>query len=269
MRRIIPLTVLGLFLIVAVSTVAAQQSRSSAFQFFISAANEAYDLGVWPDSLSTALGETIVADYISPATNETSSAIVTRLQAGRTRMSTAELISAVKGGVVQVVVPGVGFGSGFIVDAQGRVVTNHHVVENVSRVLVLLNDGRGCWADVLDAHGLPDLAVVEIRPACTGFTTLPLGNSSALEIGEDVVAIGYPPVRGSLEDPNQITPTVTRGIVSAKRLYKGIEHIQTDAAVNPGNSGGPLLNYYGQVVGVNTFGAVVTEANELNFRRCQ
>ena len=249
---------------ITISAVSAQQTRSAAFNFFVRAATEAYDLGVWPDSLSETIGDYIVEDYIAPATNETEAEIVERIKQGPQRLSTAQLVREVKDGVVQVVVPDVGVGAGFIVDAEGRVVTNHHVVEDSRKVVVILSDGRGCNANVLDSHGMPDLAVVDILD-CTGFKVLPLGNSSAVEVGEDVVAIGYPPVPGSLDDPREITPTVTRGIVSAKRLYKGIEHIQTDAAISQGNSGGPLLNYYGQVVGVNTFGTKKALADEINF----
>lgn len=246
-----------------VSAVSAQQTRSAAFNFFVRAATQAYDLGVWPDSLSETIGDYIVEDYIAPATNETEAEIVQRIKQGPQRLSTAQLVRQVKDGVVLILTPD-GSGSGFIVDSQGRVVTNQHVVRGHPGVAVQLVDGRTCSARVLGAHAIPDLAVVDIVD-CTGFKALPLGNSSALEVGEDVVTVGYPMYGVARMGEEELNPTVSRGIVSAKRLYRGLEQIQTDAAINPGNSGGPLLNYYGQVVGVNTWGIPIDVADNMGF----
>jgi serine protease Do len=137
-------------------------------------------------------------------------------------------------------------GSGFIVDAQGHVVTNAHVVEQADQVRVKLSDEREFDAKVKGRDPKLDLALLEL----VGAQALPyvsLGSSEALRVGEYVVAIGNPFGLGN---------TVTMGIVSAKSRAIGAgpydDFIQTDASINPGNSGGPLFNLLGQVVGINT-----------------
>ncbi len=153
-----------------------------------------------------------------------------------------------------------GQGSGFIFDAQGRVMTNAHVVENASAVRVTLPDGRQFEGKVLGADPLTDVAVVEI-PA-DNLPTVRLGNSDNLVPGEWAIAIG---------NPLGLSNTVTAGIISATgrgsseigAADKRVSFIQTDAAINPGNSGGPLLNAAGEVIGVNT--AVISQAQGLGF----
>jgi serine protease Do len=145
-----------------------------------------------------------------------------------------------------------GLGSGFILDAQGHVVTNAHVVEDATTVRVTLADGRDFEASVRGRDPRLDLAVLEIKDASK--KELPyasLGSSDALRVGEYVVAIG---------NPFGLGDTVTMGIVSAKSREIGAgpydDFIQTDASINPGNSGGPLFDLKGQVVGINTAMAV-------------
>lgn len=138
-------------------------------------------------------------------------------------------------------------GSGVIVHPDGRVLTNHHVVQGAVSVQLVFDDQRRLPADVVAADPRTDIAVLQLRDAGP-FPWLALGPSRALQVGELVVAVG---------SPFDFQSTVTVGVVSAtgRRNLSPQEiqdYIQTDAAVNPGNSGGPLLNLSGQVVGLNT-----------------
>lgn len=137
-------------------------------------------------------------------------------------------------------------GSGFLVSSDGYIVTNHHVIQDASKITVVLNDGSEYSAVVKGTDARTDLAVLKIDK--DNLPYLSFGDSDTLQIGEWVIAIG---------NPFGIGATLTVGVVSAKgRQDLGIasyeDFIQTDAAINPGNSGGPLLNLQGQVVGVNT-----------------
>jgi putative serine protease PepD len=137
-------------------------------------------------------------------------------------------------------------GSGFVIDGNGHVVTNAHVVEGAENVSLVLSTGRTVDAEVIGADEANDLAV--LRTSATGLRPLTMGRSSALKVGDPVLAVG---------SPLGLEGTVTAGIVSAleRRASLGSGRqtvIQTDAAINPGNSGGPLVNTAGQVVGVNT-----------------
>ena len=141
-------------------------------------------------------------------------------------------------------------GSGFVYDTNGHVVTNAHVVENATSIQVRLANGKTYDATVLGTDPSTDLAVIDVDAPSSAFSPLTLADSSALEVGQEVVAIGSP---FGLEN------TVTSGIVSA--LDRSMEApngytingaIQTDAAINHGNSGGPLLDLEGRVIGVNS-----------------
>jgi serine protease Do len=143
-----------------------------------------------------------------------------------------------------------GFGSGVIISEQGHIVTNNHVIEGSDEILVVLNDKREFTAELIGTDPTTDIALLKIRE--TGLTSLSFGDSDALRLGEWVLAIG---------NPYNLTSTVTAGIVSAKARNINIlrsqefsieSFIQTDAAVNPGNSGGALINTKGQLVGINT-----------------
>ena len=150
-------------------------------------------------------------------------------------------------GVVRIITPDGGVGSGFIIASDGRVVTNEHVVGGNRRVTVRIPGAGSYEARVLGVDAIADLAIVDIDGGA-GFTVLDMGDSDNLSIGEDVVAVGFP-----LDDMLGNAPTITRGVASSAREFRGVEHIQTDAAINPGNSGGPLFNGAGEVIGVNTF----------------
>ncbi|MXY45968.1 MAG: trypsin-like serine protease, partial [Chloroflexi bacterium] len=136
-------------------------------------------------------------------------------------------------------------GTGFIVDENGLVVTNEHVVEGYDTVIVVMSDGTEYYGDVLGVDEKADLAIVEIRAAAR-FMVMNLGDSDDVRVGDDVIALGFP-----LGYELGSSATVTRGIISARRLDGSVEVLQTDAAINPGNSGGPLVSRDGKVVGVN------------------
>jgi serine protease Do len=136
-------------------------------------------------------------------------------------------------------------GSGFIIRSDGYVVTNNHVVDNATEIKVKLSDGREFPAKVVGRDPKTDIALVRVN--ATGLPVLSLGDSTELQVGQPVMAIG---------NPFGLTGTVTTGIVSAVGRVIGEgpydNFIQTDASINPGNSGGPLVNQAGQVVGINT-----------------
>ena len=142
-----------------------------------------------------------------------------------------------------------GTGSGIVLSEDGYIVTNHHVVDNASKLKVTLNDKRTFDAKVIGTDPTTEVALIKID--ATDLPTIPIGNSDALRLGEWVLAIG---------SPYGLQNTITAGIVSAKgrslqalpTQYSLESFIQTDAAVNPGNSGGALVNTKGELVGINT-----------------
>jgi serine protease Do len=137
-------------------------------------------------------------------------------------------------------------GSGFIIDSDGSILTNYHVVENAQKIVVKLSDDQEYDAKVVGRDAKTDIAVIKIE-AKTSLPAATLGDSDQLEVGEWVVAIG---------NPFGLDSTVTSGIVSAKgrHINQGPydNFIQTDASINPGNSGGPLINLRGEVIGINS-----------------
>ncbi len=148
------------------------------------------------------------------------------------------------------VVPSEGSGSGFVLDGDGHIVTNYHVVKNATQVEVLLADGTAYPAQIVGSDPYNDLAVLKIEIAPDLLVPVEIGSSQNLRVGQRVIAIG---------NPFGLDRTLTTGVVSAlKRTIQTDngqalgEVIQTDAAINPGNSGGPLLDTAGRVVGINT-----------------
>jgi len=144
-------------------------------------------------------------------------------------------------------------GSGFIISADGYILTNNHVVEDAEKITVKLKDGRELTAKLIGTDPESEVAVIKVEAKDLPF--IELGDSDELEIGEWVIAIG---------NPFGLAETVTVGVVSAKGRQIGLteggyeDFIQTDAAINPGNSGGPLLNLDGKAIGINT--AIVTRS---------
>lgn len=156
----------------------------------------------------------------------------------------AQMVEGIAPGLVYIETS-TGSGSGFIVDVDGLVVTNAHVVERFESVDVALADGSQYKGNVLGLDEVADLALVRLQSS-DQFEVMRLGNSDDTQVGDDVIALGFPLLYelGS-------SPTVTRGIISSKRVANGVEELQTDAAINPGNSGGPLVDRHGSVIGVN------------------
>ena len=143
--------------------------------------------------------------------------------------------------------PRVGFGSGVIISKDGYIVTNNHVIDGADEIIVKLNDNREFKGRMIGTDPNSDLALVKIEG--DDFPTIPVGDSDALKVGEWVLAVGK---------PFNLTSTVTAGIVSAKARTLGVygiggveSFIQTDAAINQGNSGGALVNAKGELVGIN------------------
>ena len=147
-------------------------------------------------------------------------------------------------------VPREGAGSGSIIDTEGHILTNHHVIRDSSKLEVTLSDGSKWKAKFVGADPGNDLAVIKIDAPRERLTVIPMGDSSVLEVGQKVLAIG---------NPFGLGQTLTTGIISslgrsirseAGNLIEDV--IQTDAAINPGNSGGPLLDSEGKIIGINS-----------------
>jgi serine protease Do len=149
-------------------------------------------------------------------------------------------------------------GSGFVIDPQGFIVTNNHVVEMAQEITVKLSDGRDFPAKLVGKDPKTDLALIRISVPSRDLPVLPLGNSETVKVGDWIVAIG---------NPFGLEQTVTKGIISATARIIGTglydEFLQTDAAINPGNSGGPLVNLDGEVVGISS--AVVAGGQGIGF----
>jgi S1-C subfamily serine protease len=151
-------------------------------------------------------------------------------------------------------------GSGVIIDSKGDIVTNYHIVNGEESITAVLYNGSTVQAQLVGTNAADDLAVVRIQPFAN-MTVAQIGDSSKLVVGQEVMAIG---------NPLGITETATKGIVSA--LNRSVTEstgttisnaIQTDAAVNPGNSGGALINLQGQLIGIPTLTAINTESNTI------
>ena len=138
-----------------------------------------------------------------------------------------------------------GLGSGAFISKEGHVVTNFHVIDGVSEVQVVTNDGKKFPARIVGANRERDIALLKVENGKTDFPTLPFANSDEAKVGQLVFAVG---------NPFGLTGTVTQGIISARdrHLSDGVlDYLQTDTVINPGNSGGPLVNIKGEIVGIN------------------
>ncbi len=149
-------------------------------------------------------------------------------------------------------------GSGFIIDAEGHIITNNHVVEGSDKIKVKLVGGKEYQATIKGRDTKTDLALIQITNAPKDLPFLVLGDSEAIRVGDWVLAVG---------NPFGLSHTVTQGIISAKGRVIGAgpydNFLQTDASINPGNSGGPLLNLKGEVVGINT--AILASGQGIGF----
>lgn len=151
-----------------------------------------------------------------------------------------------------------GSGTGFVISSEGYIATNAHIIDGATSIGVILNDGTELAAELVGVDKIYDVAVLKINK--TGLTPLKLGNSDTARVGEFVIAIGDPTGR-------ELASTPTFGIISATMREVNIDgqsntYIQTDAAVNPGNSGGPLLNMKGEVIGIVSAKTVTASYDE-------
>ncbi len=154
----------------------------------------------------------------------------------------ADVVEYARAGVVRIAGSST-YGSGFVVDSDGHILTNAHVIDGSIHLLTaVFDDGARLAAQVVGTDPMRDIALLKVEPRSRQLTVLPLVTRT--REGEEVVALGYPLGGGNL--------TVTKGIVSALVTRGSLAYIQTDAALNPGNSGGPLLNLSGEVVGMST-----------------
>jgi S1-C subfamily serine protease len=197
------------------------------------------------------------------ATTSQAGTTATTTTSGGTTIETQQeaAIAKIEPAVVELKVTtaqGLQIGSGVIIDAQGDIITNNHIVSGEQSIVAVLYNGTTEQAQLVGTVAADDLAVVRIQPF-TNMTVAQVGDSSKLVVGQEVLAIG---------NPLGITQTATRGIVSA--LNRSVTEstgttisnsIQTDAAVNPGNSGGALINLQGELVGIPTLTAINTETN--------
>jgi len=199
----------------------------------------------------------------SPATATTRVVTTSTTSSSGTTIATQQeaAIAKVEPAVVELEVTtaqGQQIGSGVIIDTKGDIVTNYHIVNGEENIVAVLYNGSTTQVQLVGTNTTDDLAVVHIQPF-TKMMVAQIGDSSKLVVGQDILAIG---------NPLGISETVTKGIVSA--LNRSVTEstgttisnaIQTDAAVNPGNSGGALINLQGQLVGIPTLTAVNTETN--------
>jgi len=207
---------------------------------------------------TTVVNRTITTPAATNAANTTSSTTTVNDVYRRSARSVVEITvttsSSGSGGTSPFGAPqqgsGTAQGTGFVIDSNGDIVTNHHVVENATSIKVTFADGTTADAKLAGSDATTDLAVIHVDVNSSELHPLAFGDSSALQVGDAVVAIG---------DPYGLENTVTAGIVSAldRTITSPNNHpiggaIQTDAAINSGNSGGPLLNLSGQVIGVNS-----------------
>lgn len=169
-------------------------------------------------------------------------------------LSKTEIFEKVSSAVVLITTT-FGSGSGMIIESDGVILTNAHVVEDVNRARVKLHNGNIAVASVIGRDENVDLAILEINNS--NLPIVELGNSDidSLKIGDDLFAFGFP-----LDFSH--TVTVTRGILSARQNLDGVFFLQTDASIHPGNSGGPLVNNKGEIIGINTAGVVAEGIRE-------
>ena len=206
-----------------------------------------------PDVRATAVAEITAptrlpvppGSFVSPVPATARPTVKSTLPVPVNTPTLSSMVEEISPSLVQIITPD-GIGSGFVIDSDGLVVTNAHVVQGLSTVEVRFTGGRAYGGRVLGVDEVADIALLDLsvsRP----LKAVALGDSNEIMVGEDVVAMGFP-----LADMLGVSPTITRGIVSAKRSISEVTLLQTDAAINPGSSGGPLFGRDGKVVGVNT-----------------
>jgi len=217
--------------------------------------------GPWQTAVSSGATPAATANAQLVSTTTTSSDDTTAIARATASTVTIETQSTVAGGFFGGSAQASGVGSGVILTADGLILTNNHVIDGASTITVLLPDGSTAPATVVATDSTHDLAV--IRAKATGLTPATLATSTTVEIGQTVYAIGTPlgeyadSVTRGIVSATQRTVTVTDTSTRATKTLSGL--IQTDAAINAGNSGGPLIDSQGAVVGIATAGSQSAE----------
>ena len=196
---------------------------------------------VLPTSTHTPTPQPTIAPTATDTPTPTATRTVATAPTVSPSLTTADIVEQARAGVVRIE-GATGSGSGFVVDPDGYILTNEHVINGQPRITVVFDNGARLAARVISSDAGRDIALLKVTPSGT-LTALQF--ATEVREGEEVVALGHPLNLGG-------SMTITKGIVSAFRSARGVSYIQTDAAINPGNSGGPLLNLKGEVVGMNT-----------------
>ncbi|CAN5568796.1 trypsin-like peptidase domain-containing protein [soil metagenome] len=201
------------------------------------------------DNSNTALAESVPQGISEPSVvsdEQNSIEVYKTLSPGVAFITSTSFQQDYWGGIQE----GKGSGSGSVIDAQGHILTNYHVIEDAQKLTVSLGGDKTYPAKVVGGDPDTDLAVIKIEPPPTGLAVIQLGDSDKLTVGQKVLAIG---------NPFGLDRTLTTGVISGlqrpirARNNRPIEGaIQTDASINPGNSGGPLLDKYGRMIGINS-----------------
>ena len=154
---------------------------------------------------------------------------------------------------------GLSAGSGVIVHAGGYVVTNYHVVSGALATTITTSNTESFSATLIASDANQDVAILKINSSRTNFPAATIGSSANTKVGDQVVAMGFPlPFNPEMNGP----ASYTSGIISANRIFQGYQWLQTDAAINHGNSGGPLVNMQGEVIGINTLRILVDSSGD-------
>ncbi len=219
------LTIALVTLVFAAATTAAYAQEQRHIEIRIINPSRTVEKAETPDTTKEVPKQTMRAERTPPAQTDDISQVIRKSMPAVVTITTEE-----------------GLGSGFFISNDGYLLTNSHVIRDGGWPSVQLSDGKRLSANIVRNDEEKDLALLKVSGS--GYAFLPLGDSGKAVQGESVIAIG---------SPVGLEGTVTRGIVSAlRKAPNGVTYLQTDAAVNPGNSGGPLLNRTGEVIGINT-----------------
>jgi len=195
------------------------------------------------------------------AINESIGALDSKVSSLQSKQGTvADIVTQLEPSIVKILCLGIDFfagGSGVIVRSDGYILTNYHVIEDAILIMVGMHNGESAPATLVASDPNHDLAVLKLMSTKTDYPAATLGSSAAAKVGDQVIAMGFPLL---LEFEMSGQATFTMGIISAKRDFYGYSWLQTDAAINHGNSGGALVNMQGEVIGINTLRFMIDDA---------
>ena len=192
-----------------------------------------------------------VSQSVTPSVTNTITTVITSTFAN---INAVDVIKNLQPMVVRLDIIGPGFtagGSGFFIDARGYIITAQHVIDRATSITVTIMDGSTFKATVINSDSHRDLALIKLTTTRNNFPVVTLGNSANVLLGEDVITAGFP-MGSNLPGP----VTFNKGIISAIRNVDGLDYIQIDATVNPGNSGGCVVDSTGSVIGIVDAGIV-------------